>query len=248
MDTLAMMWSTGRWSSSEEDTTSPLEPRKVKGGRATKTSNKAAAVGRPTCPFQAGSVVVASFGEIDLRLSWRTGSSSSYVYAVDFVVCRESLGGGAYGVVAFNPVMKCTSMAAALPLGYLSGVQLCRQDGLGLVRSDVGCEAYTWGGVGDLSRYVWPVGFRSRRLYTSKYHKDKRVWCLPVAAPPHPTHSWLIIRLTRTQQAKHVTSALCIQQAHFPARRRACQVERRVAHAGAGRPNGCVTILSWRTA
>lgn len=23
---------------------------------------------------------------------------------------------------------------------------------------------------------VWPVGFRSRRLYTSKHQKDKRVW------------------------------------------------------------------------
>ena len=48
----------------------------------------------------------------------------------------------------------------------------------------------------DWSRYVWPVGFRSRRLYTSKYQKDKRVWCVaPLSRRPCPTIPTLIERM-----------------------------------------------------
>eukprot|EP00976_Prorocentrum_cordatum_P098645 1191491-Prorocentrum_minimum.AAC.4 len=33
---------------------------------------------------------------------------------------------------------------------------------------------------GSSISYIWPVGFRSRRLYTSKLDQDKRVWCVAV--------------------------------------------------------------------
>jgi hypothetical protein len=189
VDTLAMMWSTGRWSCTEEDATSPLEPRKVKAGRGKKNANKAAAVGRPTCPFQAGSVVVASFGEIDLRLSWRTGSSSSYVLRVS----RHGLPPRGRRVermaslpcmIINDSVMKCVPAVGILTCG----VQLL-SPGWTSVSYEAGrVLRRVRAGVGDSTSYVWPVGFRSRRLYTSKYQKDKRVWCVAVAVPQDATH------------------------------------------------------------
>lgn len=78
VDTLATMWSTGCWGD-DADATSQLH---LPGKRGKKT----ALTSRPNCPFQAGSVVVASFGEIDPQLSWRTGSSSSYVSVLPITV------------------------------------------------------------------------------------------------------------------------------------------------------------------